>query len=275
MNNTEFIKAVLDEWVEDNPEFKIVCSDEVFIRLLEYAAIKTDTGDVEIDRLVLYNITQGLVLLTYYEEGDDELLSSINQHLYPFRDYLTFLYDSDEYTEFIIGHVLSGTTKHKPNDKTTCYHNMEELTLHFKRNNILARENQDVINAIPKLEAFWDKLFNEKIDSIQPKGLVCLPQFKDKLPIIADRLIVEKLISKKDKYVFVSLFSEPTGQVFFYSEIFGAKAALFDIIERLTGKIPSVSELKSHFITETKIIGKWRDNKGKNTRMGYKILKGL
>lgn len=276
IKSKEYLNFIVLKLVEEDPDLEIILSNEYIRMSLEFFSSTFDTGDIEEDKRLIFQIVIGYIALVYYIATENEEIRVLaDAYIDPIRDHLISILDGDGYRKYIIGHVVTGTTTFKPNDNTTCYFTIDELMLHFKRINSVPTCTVDVKMAIPALKAYWREIFNLEFGSTQMKGLACLPQYQNKLSSIADRLIAEKLINKNDKNVFISLFSEPTGQVIWNSEIFGSKAALFDLMERMTGKVQSVIELKTHFNTETKISLKWRDKGGKNTRMVDKILKDI
>lgn len=68
---------------------------------------------------------------------------------------------------------------------------------------------------------------------------------------IFDNLVKKKVTKKADKEHFLSIFTNNiTGKVYWNSNIHGAKSALFDLMERLTGKQMKTTDLLQLFDTE-------------------------
>ncbi|OFY49449.1 MAG: hypothetical protein A2W85_06300 [Bacteroidetes bacterium GWF2_41_31] len=112
----------------------------------------------------------------------------------------------------------------------------------------------------PQLEAlseFVDEHQEEK-EGTQPKGIQCLEQYTpDKLGKIFDNLKSKCIVNKPDKITFLSIFDNPQGIVFWNANIHGSQAGLFDLMERITGKEFTATELKLYFRAIKPIHDNW------------------
>jgi len=114
---------------------------------------------------------------------------------------------------------------------------------------------------------------NEEIETIN--GLASSYD-QDQLSKIFDNLILRNVTKADDKILFLSFFKDKQkGRVFWNSKIHGAKAGLFDLMERITGKSILESELRNYFEAGESIHRKWRDKTGANTRLIDKITDGI
>jgi hypothetical protein len=108
----------------------------------------------------------------------------------------------------------------------------------------------------------------------QPKGLNTNYD-ADKLNKIFDNLQNRKIVKKGDKVKFAALFTDKfISKVDWDCTIYGAKAGLFDLMERITGKKMTASNLKLRF-DATDIHDKWRDKNGGNTKLIDEIMEGI
>ena len=102
--------------------------------------------------------------------------------------------------------------------------------------------------------------------------------FKEpQLSKIFDNLVSKKVTASKDKTTFLSFFTIQTkGLVYWNSKVFGAKAGLFDLMERITGNEEiTESELKLYFKTDEPIHRNWKDKNGKKTGLINKIMQDI
>lgn len=110
--------------------------------------------------------------------------------------------------------------------------------------------------------------------STQPEGLPCLPLYAGKLKEIFNQLRKKKIVRSNDSDKFTALFnSNFVERVYWEHSIRGAKAGLFDLIERLTGKAITAKELKLYFRAD--VHDNWRDKAGSQTKLIDEILKDL
>jgi len=99
----------------------------------------------------------------------------------------------------------------------------------------------------------------------------------DQLKKIFNRLEKVRITVKKDEDAFLSIFSKsPKKLVNWDSRINGAKAGLFDLLERLTQRDDIVeADLKKFFFTKEPIRRNWKDKGGNPTRLVDKLLKDI
>lgn len=106
---------------------------------------------------------------------------------------------------------------------------------------------------------------------------------------IFDNLVSRKIALKEDKTNFLSLFIDPIdlvygnkttsqsvkGLVCWNETVRGAKAGLFDLVERITRNKYSASQLKEYFKVKGSLHDNWRDKYGCKTRLIDKVLSGI
>lgn len=111
--------------------------------------------------------------------------------------------------------------------------------------------------------------------NFNPQGLQSIYN-TDKLDVIFKRLHAKKIVKSCDKAKFVAMFTDRwIDKVYWNNEIRGAKAGLFDLLQRITGQKFTASELKLRFHANVDIHDNWKDKNDKPSKLIDQLLYGL
>ncbi len=129
---------------------------------------------------------------------------------------------------------------------------------------------QDLEIALIKLKILKNELNN---------SLPCVID-KEMLPLIFDELVLKKIVKKGDKSKFLSFFSGTfQGKVEWNDKdnIWGVKAAVFGLMDYITGRENNVTVIKEFFYAKSgdPIISRWQDNFKGRTNLISNILSKL
>lgn len=128
---------------------------------------------------------------------------------------------------------------------------------------------QSVIDIIDRYLSLQDRSEN------QTTGLKSIYD-ENKLIKIFNKLMKANLVREVDKNTFLLIFTDhPKGFVFWKTAPTGAKAALFDLIKRITSEEITASKLKLFFRANMSIRDNWKDKGGKSSKLIDELLTGI
>jgi hypothetical protein len=254
-----------------------------FLKICDVIAMQDDISDEIINDFVI-----GLSLLPKsYQVKDERLEKQIRILTKPMVDRIVAFCDSDSFVNQRVGtHVKAGEGLETVTFKTTNKEVERKHEIPIDPHSIVQfiRDSKsfvllgaDVIKARQEYIRQREEEFisHPNINSTALTRNVVQTQLSTyKLKIVYARLQMKNVVNSVDEASFLGIFSgKNAGRVHWNERILGAKAGLFDLMERLTNIEWSASNLKQYFVSGSPIHDNW--NGHKNGKLIDEIMSGF